>query len=167
MQFFVLVTILSNMPILYLLQYNVAYSMFFYVLCCFHNPPVSLTSASNFTSTLSLWHHSLLTSSPHPLFHITPPLLFLNWLSLLPLSLFCNCLSNTPLLLHNSYHPSFSPCVSSYITRSLILQTPPPPHPTPPHTQYLSLSFSPVLAASCNIMWAECQVLPSEQTDYV
>lgn len=36
-----------------------------------------------------------------------------------------------------------------------------------PSTLQTFLSFSLVLAASCNIMWAECQVLPKDQTDYV
>lgn len=47
--------------------------MFFAVL---HISPISLTSASNFTSVLSRWFYPLLTSPPHLLLPITPPLLF-------------------------------------------------------------------------------------------
>lgn len=105
----------------------------------FHNPSIYLTSASNFTSTLSLWRRSLLTSPPPP--HITPPLLFLNLLSLPP------PLSSVSLF-HRTTLPLFPPTtLSPFLT--------------------LSRSIFLMSAVSCKVMWAECQVLPTEQANYV
>ncbi len=155
-QLFVLVTILSVQTgkFWYILLCNWGLKIYSSLFSQFFTIPPSLTSASNFTLTLSLWRHSLLTSLPHALLHITPPLLFLNSLSLLLLSFVsvsffhCTTPSTIPPPLPRLLSPSFS-----------WLSFPP--------LSTWSLSFSLVFAASCNIMWAECQVLPTETANYV